>query len=317
MVVAIKRFDIFGRKITRNIQYPAAFNLRHFMDGYIDEQVMAHKKGDKNATASIKKHNEVYDLYGVVIHKGSTTNSGHYFAYCKSASNNNWYECNDSYVGSMSENSVLNREAYLLFYQKRLNVPEPDITMEDMSRVEEKKELNQQHDLIKQEIIREQKSVLNSEKTTALSSHEPKFSESKVPPKKQPKSVVAKNVNLKPWSSDSSSANESENENPVVKVKQHHLKESILNAQKPTNEEKITDQKTMQVKEKPKLQLTSTAQTSATSASNEPQQPPAQGNFSMFSPTQTSLRTDSMLYEQQNFQKSNESIGDLRQLAGK
>lgn len=67
--------------------------------------------------------NEIYDLYGVVIHKGSSTNSGHYFAYCKAAANNAWYECNDSYIGGMSEESALNKEAYLLFYQKRVTQP--------------------------------------------------------------------------------------------------------------------------------------------------------------------------------------------------
>ena len=66
-----------------------------------------------------KVQDEVYDLYGVVIHKGSSTNSGHYFSYCKSVGNNSWFECNDSHIGGMSEDSALNKEAYLLFYQKR------------------------------------------------------------------------------------------------------------------------------------------------------------------------------------------------------
>ena len=93
--------------------------MKNFMDGYIDEQVMANKKGLKMDQLDGRKHNEIYDLYGVVIHKGMSTNCGHYYAYCKSASNKNWYECNDSHVSPMSDNSVLNKEAYLLFYQKR------------------------------------------------------------------------------------------------------------------------------------------------------------------------------------------------------
>ena len=38
LIVTIKRFDIFGRKINKRIRYPAAFNLKSFMDGYIDSQ---------------------------------------------------------------------------------------------------------------------------------------------------------------------------------------------------------------------------------------------------------------------------------------
>jgi len=62
----------------------------------------------------------VYELYGVVIHEGNSTNSGHYFSYCKNMINNRWYECNDEHIGAMTnESQVLNKEAYLLFYQKR------------------------------------------------------------------------------------------------------------------------------------------------------------------------------------------------------
>ena len=35
----------------------------------------------------------IYDLYGVVIHQGATTNSGHYYAYCQGTSGK-WYDCN-------------------------------------------------------------------------------------------------------------------------------------------------------------------------------------------------------------------------------
>lgn len=117
LIVTIKRFDVFGRKITKNIQYPPAFNMKEHMGSYVDQCTKMKNESPK------KVNDEWYDLYGVVLHKGSSTNSGHYFAYCKSAGNNCWYECNDSFVGQMSEESVLNKEAYLLFYQKRVTKP--------------------------------------------------------------------------------------------------------------------------------------------------------------------------------------------------
>ena len=63
---------------------------------------------------------EHYDLYGVCVHSGYSTNSGHYFSYCK-GEDQRWYECNDSLIGQASENEALSQEAYLLFYQKRLS----------------------------------------------------------------------------------------------------------------------------------------------------------------------------------------------------
>lgn len=116
LVVAIKRFDMFGRKITRNIQYPAKFNMKKFMDGYIDDMTVSKPKKSSKSVKITSVPDQIYDLYGVVIHKGATTNSGHYFSYCKSASNRTWYECNDSFIRQMNDNQVLNREAYLLFY---------------------------------------------------------------------------------------------------------------------------------------------------------------------------------------------------------
>lgn len=52
-----------------------------------------------------------YILYAVVVHKGRTPNSGHYFCFVnvsKEVDNSIWYEFNDSTVKSAKENKVLN-----------------------------------------------------------------------------------------------------------------------------------------------------------------------------------------------------------------
>ena len=87
LIVTIKRFDIFGRKLSKKIRYPATFDLKKYMDASIDDSKKTKVVG-----------NEIYDLYGIVIHVGSSTNSGHYYAYCKSFDNSQWYECNDSHI---------------------------------------------------------------------------------------------------------------------------------------------------------------------------------------------------------------------------
>lgn len=53
LIVTIKRFDIFGRKITKSIRYPASFNMKTFMDAHIDAQTAAKTSNKrKNASAS-------------------------------------------------------------------------------------------------------------------------------------------------------------------------------------------------------------------------------------------------------------------------
>ena len=61
----------------------------------------------------------LYALYGMVIHSG-TMNHGHYVAYIrdgKYSDNAKWYCANDSHVSSVSIETVLNNQAYILFYE--------------------------------------------------------------------------------------------------------------------------------------------------------------------------------------------------------
>ena len=111
MIVSIKRFDIFGKKVQRQMRYPAAFNLRKHMDTELDAKATKKKLTDP---ASADLH---YDIYGVVIHSGFSTSSGHYYAYCRAGAK--WFQCDDSHVSSSSEREALSQQAYLLFYEKR------------------------------------------------------------------------------------------------------------------------------------------------------------------------------------------------------
>ena len=44
LIVTIKRFDIFGRKVRTKIQYPSVYNLKSFMDESIDSKAGESKK---------------------------------------------------------------------------------------------------------------------------------------------------------------------------------------------------------------------------------------------------------------------------------
>ena len=64
-----------------------------------------------------------YKLYAVLVHKGKSTNSGHYFSYVK-ISDDKWIKMDDSNVVNANKYEVLNHQfhgvgqPYLLFYKK-------------------------------------------------------------------------------------------------------------------------------------------------------------------------------------------------------
>ncbi|KAI2796749.1 Ubiquitin carboxyl-terminal hydrolase 42 [Blomia tropicalis] len=94
-----KRFDctrLFG-KISKPVSYPEKLNLRPYMS----------EKGPP----------VFYKLISVLVHFGSSSNSGHYYCYVRN-SNNAWYLMDDSRVNQVSLNEVLNQKAYVLFYTR-------------------------------------------------------------------------------------------------------------------------------------------------------------------------------------------------------
>jgi len=58
-----------------------------------------------------------YSLFGVVVHYGYSAHSGHYISYIKSM-NGQWYCMDDSCVKQVSLQTVLSKNAYLLFYTR-------------------------------------------------------------------------------------------------------------------------------------------------------------------------------------------------------
>uniref|UniRef100_A0A7N0U042 Ubiquitin carboxyl-terminal hydrolase n=1 Tax=Kalanchoe fedtschenkoi TaxID=63787 RepID=A0A7N0U042_KALFE len=101
----LKRFKNDGigvEKISKRIGYPLSLNLQPYTVGH-------------------PEHNQaelVYDLYAVIVHMGSSSNSGHYYCFVRS-SPSMWHEFDDSMVTRVSESHVLSQEAYILFYAKQ------------------------------------------------------------------------------------------------------------------------------------------------------------------------------------------------------
>ncbi|MGH0148573.1 UNVERIFIED_CONTAM: hypothetical protein FKN15_026501 [Acipenser sinensis] len=103
LCIHLKRFRhelMFSTKIGTHVSFP--------LEG-LDLQPFLSKDCAAQTTS--------YDLLSVICHHG-TASSGHYIAYCRNDLNNQWYEFDDQSVTEVSESSVQNAEAYVLFYKK-------------------------------------------------------------------------------------------------------------------------------------------------------------------------------------------------------
>ena len=61
----------------------------------------------------------VYDLYGVIVHRGSL-NRGHYYSYCKNPHTNKWYLFDDELVREEDDlGRIVDENAYILFYKQK------------------------------------------------------------------------------------------------------------------------------------------------------------------------------------------------------
>jgi ubiquitin C-terminal hydrolase len=61
-----------------------------------------------------------YELYAVIVHYGPTVFGGHYICFVKV--DDVWYLFDDTKVTEVSPSVVLSQNAYMLFYQKTVQV---------------------------------------------------------------------------------------------------------------------------------------------------------------------------------------------------
>ncbi|XP_033921260.1 ubiquitin carboxyl-terminal hydrolase 42-like [Melopsittacus undulatus] len=103
LIITLKRFSAFtGGKINKDVKYPEYLDLRAYMSQSMGEPL-------------------IYSLYAVLVHSGSTCNEGHYICFIK-AGNGFWYRMNDAIVERSDTETVLNQQAYLLFYIRRYDL---------------------------------------------------------------------------------------------------------------------------------------------------------------------------------------------------
>lgn len=110
LIIFFKRYkpiDITGtrfQKITTLIDFPLHLNMNKYK--------LLNKELDTQ-----------YELYSVVNQVGNFS-GGHYFTYARnlnSDTDTSWYEFNDSHVSKINECDIVTENAYILFYQKKVN----------------------------------------------------------------------------------------------------------------------------------------------------------------------------------------------------
>ena len=99
LVLQLKRFSHYG-KLSKHVAFQEKLEL---------------------GSAMSQKSPALYNLYAVLVHSGSSMNSGHYYAFVKDTSGS-WYEMNDSSVRWVSVQTVLKQQAYMLFYTRQAPV---------------------------------------------------------------------------------------------------------------------------------------------------------------------------------------------------
>ncbi|XP_034978420.1 ubiquitin carboxyl-terminal hydrolase 33 isoform X1 [Zootoca vivipara] len=132
LCIHLKRFRhdlMFSTKIGTHVSFPLeGLDLQPFLAKDSPTQIV------------------MYDLLSVICHHGTAIN-GHYIAYCRNNLNNRWYEFDDQSVTEVTESTVQNAEAYVLFYRKSneeakkerqkvssLNIMEPSLLQFYISR---------------------------------------------------------------------------------------------------------------------------------------------------------------------------------------
>ncbi|KAJ0965900.1 hypothetical protein J5N97_027038 [Dioscorea zingiberensis] len=97
LTIHLKRFgsNIPGQKIDKRVEFGPSLDLKPFL--------------------SDPHENMKYTLYGVLVHAGWSTHSGHYYCYVRTSSGM-WHSLDDNQVFQVSEKTVLAQKAYMLFY---------------------------------------------------------------------------------------------------------------------------------------------------------------------------------------------------------
>ncbi|CAN8253132.1 unnamed protein product [Cochlearia groenlandica] len=109
LTVHLKRFEAHrSEKIDRKVHFPSVIDMKPYVSGP-------------------SEGNLKYTLYGVLVHYGRSSHSGHYACFVRT-STGMWYSLDDNRVRQVGEKTVFDQKAYMLFYVRDRQNPVPKIT---------------------------------------------------------------------------------------------------------------------------------------------------------------------------------------------
>ncbi|KAF8597077.1 cysteine proteinase [Ceratobasidium sp. AG-I] len=124
---ATKKFELWSVPdilVVHLKRFSNARAMRDKIDALVDFPIvgldLGQRVGVRGAEGQSAREDEfVYDLFAVDEHMGGL-GGGHYRAYAKNPSDEDWYHFDDSYVTKSTAEESINSNAYLLFYRRRL-----------------------------------------------------------------------------------------------------------------------------------------------------------------------------------------------------
>lgn len=133
LTVHLKRFwtSITGSstKLENRVEFPTVLDLSPYISRSLRERYENGGSGEGEGGSSKESTSVLYQLYGIVVHSGSMS-GGHYIAYTRRREQpisdkaslddikNGWHYFSDSSASAASLESVLNQQAYILFYER-------------------------------------------------------------------------------------------------------------------------------------------------------------------------------------------------------
>ena len=142
IIIHLKRFEFDfvmfqNNKLNDYLKFPLKLNLKRWTRVFLRKNEV--NDIDDNSISEEEKENlddekMNYELTGILIHSGSSLQSGHYYSFIKDQETDKWYKFNDSSISDYNIDTDLEKEcfgninnkinqygkgAYLLFYTKK------------------------------------------------------------------------------------------------------------------------------------------------------------------------------------------------------
>lgn len=123
-------------KILRKVTFPLRLDVLEFCTDELKSQISSYRDRidsefesghipvDGSTHANNFLESGIYELFGVVTHKGRAANSGHYIGWTKDSKSGDWFKFDDDVVTKVKEDDITAlsgggdwHTAYILFYR--------------------------------------------------------------------------------------------------------------------------------------------------------------------------------------------------------